>query len=100
MPSDGKLNFCRMSKQRLYKPNHDHDDGPGAPLPGQVFADRDGCLWRVSKVSFAPSPSGFYILHLQFSKSQSEFKESMVVGPREWGILIRDRELRLHLRSV
>jgi hypothetical protein len=90
-----------MSKQEhMPAPNEDRYDGPDAPAQGQVFVDNSGGFWRVRKLTMAPTPRGFYLVHMEYGQSLDALSDSMVLGPREFAALVRDRNLRPHLHSV
>jgi hypothetical protein len=64
------------------------------PSEGQLFVDRANGIWKVRRVTFADSPVGFFIVHLNFGTDLSRMGESMVLGPREFAVLVRDRGLQ------
>lgn len=74
--------------------------GPPPPAEGQVFVDPAGCYWKVRRLTIAEAPAGFYLVHLSFGTSLDKLVDSMVLGPREFAALIRERDLRPHLHSV
>lgn len=75
-------------------------DGPPPPLAGQVFVDSSGGFWKVARLTIAENPKGFYLVHLSFGPSPESVESSMVLGPREFAALVRDRDLRSQLQSV
>lgn len=83
-------------------PNHPSPqfDGPPPPAEGQVFVDRDGAYWKVRRLTVAQNPEGFYLVHLSFGPMLDSLEDSMVLGPREFAALIREKDLRVELRSV
>ena len=74
--------------------------GPPAPLLGQVFADEDGGFWKVARLTVAKAPVGFYLVHLCYGTTLDSLDESMILGPREFAALTRERGLKQHLQSV
>jgi hypothetical protein len=75
-------------------------DRPPAPREGQVFVDCDGGLWKVKRLTLAESPPGFYLVHLCHGSSLDALKDSMILGPREFAALLRERDLKVQLRAV
>jgi hypothetical protein len=75
-------------------------DGPPPPLEGQAFTDRDGGHWKVKRLTVAANPVGFYLVHLCYGHSVDSLDDSMVLGPREFAALVRDRDLKQHLHPV
>lgn len=75
-------------------------DAPPAPSEGQLFVDTDGGIWKVKRLTVAENPVGFYLVHLCYGPTVEKLDDSMVLGPREFHALIRDRDLKPHLHSV
>lgn len=75
-------------------------DGPPPPAEGQVFLDRDNGIWRVKRLTMAPTPVGFYLVHVSYGTALDKLEDSLVLGPREFAALVRDRDLKPHLHSV
>lgn len=89
------------SSQSNPAPNDARYDGPEAPPEGQIFVDRDGNYWKARKVTHAEgSPRGFFIVHIQHGVSEHELRDSMVLGPREFATLLRERQLKPHFHIV
>lgn len=89
-----------MSSSTQTQAVDDRYDGPDAPPSGQVFVDREGNYWKARKVTHADSPPGFFIVHMQHGVSEHELRDSMVLGPREFAALVRERELKPHFHIV
>ena len=75
-------------------------DGPPPPGEGQLFRDSKGGFWKVQRLTLAATPAGFYLVHVCFGASLDKLEESMVLGPREFAALVRERDLKPHLHSV
>ena len=80
-------------------------DAPPPPSEGQLFIDGQDGLWKVARLTIAENPVGFYLVHLCYGPTLDTLSESMILGPREFAALVRDRNLRSvrgpsHLRSV
>lgn len=75
-------------------------DAPPPPREGQLYVDGVGGFWKVKRLTIAQNPAGFYLVHLCFGESLDTLDDSMVLGPREFAALLRDRDLRPHLHSV
>jgi hypothetical protein len=75
-------------------------EGPPPPREGQSFTDREGGHWKVKRLTVAENPRGFYLVHLCYGPSVDSLDDSMVLGPREFAALVRDRDLKPHLHSV
>jgi hypothetical protein len=75
-------------------------DAPPAPVEGQILVDTTGGLWKVKRLTLAANPAGFYLVHLCFGKTLDDMDESMILGPREFAALVRDRDLRPYLHAV
>jgi hypothetical protein len=75
-------------------------DRPPAPKEGQVFVDYEGALWKVKRLTLAESPPGFYLVHLCHGSSLEALHDSMILGPREFAALVRERDLKAHLHAV
>lgn len=88
-----------MSNSQQTAPNARYD-GPSAPMQGQMFIDREGGYWRVRKLTTAPAPKGFYLVHMEYGATIDALSDTMVLGPREFAALVRDRDLRPHLHSI
>jgi hypothetical protein len=73
---------------------------PPTPLEGQVFADGDGGFWKVKRLTLAQNPVGFYLVHLCYGKTLDSLDDSLILGPREFAALIRDRDLQPRLKSL
>jgi len=63
-------------------------------LEGQLFREPEGGLWKVRKLTVAENPAGFFLVHLMHGKDVRGLREALVLGPREWAALIRERDLR------
>jgi hypothetical protein len=74
--------------------------GPPPPREGQAFTDRDGGHWKIKRLTVAANPGGFYLVHLSYGQCVDSLDDSMVLGPREFAALLRDRDLKPHLHSV
>lgn len=68
--------------------------GPEAPAEGQVYIDTTGGLWKVKRLTVAENPAGFYLVHLTYGASLERMTDSMILRPREFAALCRDRDLR------
>lgn len=76
-------------------------EGPVAPPEGQIYKDSAGAFWKVRRLTVAENPIGFYLVHLAFGQSLDSMEESLVLGPREFAALVRERDLQAtHLHSV
>jgi hypothetical protein len=80
-------------------------DGPLPPSDGELFIDHQEGLWKVARLTIAENPVGFYLVHLCYGPDLDSLSESMILGPREFAALVRDRNLRPlrpgpHLHSV
>lgn len=75
-------------------------DAPPPPKDGQVFIDGTGGFWKVKRLTIADNPVGFYLVHLCYGVNLDALDDSLVLGPREFAALARDRDLRPHLHSV
>ena len=75
-------------------------DGPPPPREGQLYVDGSRGFWKVKRLTVAENPVGFYLVHLCFGHTMESLDDSMVLGPREFAALLRDRDLRPHLHSV
>jgi hypothetical protein len=75
-------------------------DGPPPPLAGQLFVDSDASFWKVTRLTRAENPAGFYLVHLAYGTSIDTLEHAMVLGPREFAALERDRDLKPHLQVV
>lgn len=64
-----------------------------------MFQDSENGFWRVQRLTMAPTPVGFYLVHVSYGTSLDQLQDSMVLGPREFGALVRDRNLTPHLDS-
>ena len=69
-------------------------DGPPPPTEGQTFKDGTGGVWKVKRLTLAENPVGFYLVHLCFGVNLDSLDDSLVLGPREFAALVRDRDLR------
>jgi hypothetical protein len=92
--------FSAPEMQSLSASKSPKYDGPPAPQVGQLYVDNSGSFWKVARITVAQNPVGFYLLHLCYGESLDDLKESMIVGPREFAALARERDLRSHLHSV
>jgi hypothetical protein len=75
-------------------------DAPPPPREGQLYVDGAGGFWKVKRLTVAQNPAGFYLVHLCYGEQLDSLDDSMVLGPREFAALLRDRDLRPHLHSV
>ncbi len=75
-------------------------DAPPAPREGQVFIDTSGGYWKVKRLTLAENPAGFYLVHLGYGTKLESLNDSMILGPREFAALTRERDLKPHLHSV
>lgn len=75
-------------------------DGPPAPREGNLYVDSTGAFWKVKKVTTTDNPAGFYIVHMCHGPTVDDMDDSLVLGPREFAALARDRDLRTHLHAV
>lgn len=75
-------------------------DAPPPPLEGQIFTDAAGGFWKVKRLTLAEHPAGFYLVHLCYGSTLESLDDSMILGPREFAALTRDRDLKAHLHSV
>lgn len=75
-------------------------DAPPPPKEGQVFTDAAGGFWKVKRLTVAENPAGFYLVHLCYGSTLESLDDSMILGPREFAALARDRDLKAHLHSV
>lgn len=90
-----------MSNQgQMSAPNEDRYEGPDAPPQGQVYVDSQGNYWKARRVTRADSPRGFFIVHLQHGVSEDQLRDSIVLGPREFAALVKDRKLKPHFHIV
>ena len=58
--------------------------------------DDGGGLWKVTRLTVAQNPIGFYLVHLSYGPTLDELRDSLVLGPREFAALVRDRGLKPH----
>lgn len=76
-------------------------DGPAAPIEGQIYTDSGGGFWKVRRLTIAEKPAGFYLVHLAYGESLDTMGESLILGPREFAALVRERDLSpQHLHAV
>lgn len=68
-------------------------DAPPPPALGQVFTDADGGVWKVRRLTVAETPVGFYLVHIAYGVNLDALGDSLVLGPREFAALVRDRDL-------
>lgn len=75
-------------------------DAPPPPVEGQLFSDAHGAFWKVKRLTLAENPRGFYLVHLCHGSTLDALDDSMILGPREFAALTRDRDLKPYLHSV
>lgn len=75
-------------------------DAPPPPPEGQIFIDGSGAFWKVQRLTVTDNPAGFYLVHLCYGATLDTMDDSMVLGPREFAALSRDRDLRVQRRAI
>jgi hypothetical protein len=70
------------------------------PVAGQVYVDASNDYWTVKRVTIAEAPPGFYLVHLDCGPSRGAVTRNMVLGPRAFAALMRDRRLQPHFEIV
>jgi hypothetical protein len=67
---------------------------PPAPEPNTRYVDADNTHWYVRGVVRDERLGGFYIVQLSFGPTQESMPDRIVLGPREFAALVRDKALR------
>jgi hypothetical protein len=80
--------------------NADRFEASPPPMKGQIFIDREGAYWEVRRLTTAETLPDFYLVHLSYGPSLDKLEPCLVVGPREFAALVRDRNLQTHLHSA
>jgi hypothetical protein len=74
-------------------------DAPPPPKEGQLFGDSQGGVWKVRRLTIAPNPVGFYLVHMAYGPGIDDLRDSLVLGPREFAALVRERDLKSNLHN-
>jgi hypothetical protein len=74
-------------------PDRPNEARPAPPSEGALYIDKTGLLWKVTRITMAAEPAGFYLVHLCNGRTLSTLQTSVVLGPREFATLAAGLQL-------